>query len=369
MERFEAYAREVNEPYRGITTSGAAAPDLFRIEGSGVSTEPLRSTAEAFLSSLNADQRADVSFPIDAIEWRRWHGLFTLTWRHGLLLQDLLDEQRAAAMRLVQASFSPRGYGVVEDIRRTNELVRELTGLYVDFGINVYWLSIFGTPSADQPWGWQLDGHHLNLHCFVLGDQVVMTPMFVGAEPTTVRHGAFAGIHLFQPEQDHALELMRALTPAQRRQSIVGDALQIELFTGHFRDNLELGFAGAPVREFSDSQRERTLALLRDWIGYMRAGHAEVRWSEVLRHLEETHFGWIGGVEDDEPFYYRLHSPVILIEFSHIPGIAMTGDAPSRNHVHAVVRTPNGNDYGKDLLRQHMVQAHAHPGPASERLL
>ena len=26
---------------------------------------------------------------------------------------------------------------------------------------------------------------------------------------------------------------------------------------------------------------------------------------------------------------------------------------PIRQHIHAVVRTPNGNDYGKDLLRQH----------------
>jgi hypothetical protein len=32
---------------------------------------------------------------------------------------------------------------------------------------------------------------------------------------------------------------------------------------------------------------------------------------------------------------------------------------PNRQHIHAVVRTPNGNDYGKDLLRQHYAQ-HAH---------
>jgi hypothetical protein len=102
------------------------------------------------------------------------------------LLQDLSDWQRTAAMRLVQVSFGPQ---VIEDIRRTNELIRELTGLHVDFGQNMYWLSIFGEPLADRPWGWRLDGHHLTLHCFVLGDQVVMTPMFVGAEPTTVRHG------------------------------------------------------------------------------------------------------------------------------------------------------------------------------------
>ena len=29
---------------------------------------------------------------------------------------------------------------------------------------------------------------------------------------------------------------------------------------------------------------------------------------------------------------------------------------PFREHIHAVVRTPNGNDYGKDLLRQHYMQ-------------
>jgi len=259
----------------------------------------------------------------------------------------------------VQASLSPEGYQVVEDIRRTNELVRELAGLYVGFGQDVYWLSIFGQPSATEPWGWQLDGHHVNLSCFVLGDQIVMTPMFLGAEPTTVRHGKYAGISLFRAEEADAVELMRSLTPAQRRQSIVGQELQMELFTGHFRDNLELQFAGAPAREFSETQRQRMLALLHDWVGYMRPGHADVRWAEVMQHLDETYFGWIGGYEDEEPFYYRVHSPVILIEFSHIPGIAMLGDTPSRNHVHAIVRTPNGNDYGKDLLRQHLEHDHA----------
>jgi hypothetical protein len=37
----------------------------------------------------------------------------------------------------------------------------------------------------------------------------------------------------------------------------------------------------------------------------------------------------------------------------HTPGIVYDNDTPSRDHIHTVVRTPNGNDYGKDLLRQH----------------
>jgi hypothetical protein len=65
------------------------------------------------------------------------------------------------------------------------------------------------------------------------------------------------------------------------------------------------------------------------------------------------------------PFYYRILSPVILIEFDHVSGIVYDNDTPSRDHIHTVVRTPNGNDYGKDLLRQHYSQHdHSHPRTA-----
>ena len=64
-------------------------------------------------------------------------------------------------------------------------------------------------------------------------------------------------------------------------------------------------------------------------------------------------------------YYYRIHSPVILIEFDHQrpANLATFRQGPAscrtRQHIHCVVRTPNGNDYGKDLLRQH-YQSHAH---------
>jgi Protein of unknown function (DUF3500) len=53
---------------------------------------------------------------------------------------------------------------------------------------------------------------------------------------------------------------------------------------------------------------------------------------------------------------------VILVEFDHQSGIMYDNDTPSRDHIHTVVRTPNGNDYGKDLLRQHYARHdHSHP--------
>jgi hypothetical protein len=81
-----------------------------------------------------------------------------------------------------------------------------------------------------------------------------------------------------------------------------------------------------------------------------------VRLGEVTRHLEDMHFAWMGGAEESSAFYYRLHSPVILVEFDHQRGIVFDNDEPSRQHIHTVVRTPNGNDYGRDLLRQHHEQ-------------
>jgi hypothetical protein len=50
---------------------------------------------------------------------------------------------------------------------------------------------------------------------------------------------------------------------------------------------------------------------------------------------------------------------VILIEFDHQQPANLRqpggSNLPQRQHIHVVVRTPNGNDYGKDLLRQHLA--------------
>jgi len=93
----------------------------------------------------------------------------------------------------------------------------------------------------------------------------------------------------------------------------------------------------------------------------MDDGHAAIKMEEVKSHLDETYFAWIGDIGEDAVFYYRIQSPVILIEFDHeLPGPLgqnpdYASDVPTRNHIHTIVRIPNGNDYGKDLLRQHLL--------------
>ena len=146
--------------------------------------------------------------------------------------------------------------------------------------------------------------------------------------------------------------------------------LPSELLLGAFQDNRQIDPAGIRYDELSPEGRERLEALLGTYTGRLRQGHAEIRYDEAKRHLSETHFAWIGPFDDASPFYYRILNPVILVEFDHQSGIMYDNDTPSRDHIHTVVRTPNGNDYGKDLLRQHYAQhdhsyrvlAHLHGG-------
>ncbi len=278
--------------------------------------------------------------------------------RHGVLFEDMSAAQREAALALLRASLSAAGYEAARNVMKLNEVIGEITGKWEDYGEWVYFLSILGTPSTDQPWGWQIDGHHLIVNCFVLGDQVVMTPTFMGSEPVLATSGKYAGTRVFEAEEAKGLALMQALTPEQRQKATIGDGPPYAGFAHHFRDNIQVKAEGIRYDELSSAQQAMLLDLVWVYVGYMRPGHAEVKLDEIKQHLDETYFAWMGGCDDDAVFYYRIYSPVILIEFDHQAGLALDNEKANRNHIHTVVRTPNGNDYGKDLLRQHYALHH-----------
>ena len=156
------------------------------------------------------------------------------------------------------------------------------------------------------------------------------------------------------------MNLARTLSAKQRSKAIVSDEVPSGVFTGAFRDNFEMRYEGIKFDDLSSHQQALMFNLIDAYINRMRSDHAQLKMDEIRQHLDETHFAWMGGTDEDSVFYYRVHSPVILIEFDHQNGIFLDNDEPSRNHIHTVVRTPNGNDYGKDLLRQHREQVNHH---------
>ena len=346
----------VAEPFTGVTTDGTVVRGLYALEKTGVPTTPIRAAADAFLAALTAEQRARAVFPLETDAWRRWSNIHPFTMRHGVCLDDLGATPRERALDVVRACLSGRGFASARDVMKLNETILEITGRGDEYGEWLYWISVMGTPSDREPWGWQLDGHHLNLHGLIVGDQVVLTPMFFGSEPVFAESGAYAGTRVFHAEEHGGLELMRTLTREQRERAILARELPPEVFTVAFRDNFELAYTGVRFGDLSSAQQRSLLALVEVYTGRIRPGHAEIRLDEVKRHLADTWFAWMGGVDEDSVFYYRIHSPVILVEFDHQRGIAFDNDEPSRNHIHTVVRTPNGGDYGRDLLRQHHEQ-------------
>jgi hypothetical protein len=354
------------EPYRGVASGGEIASGLFALGPTGVSPALVIDAARGFLASLDPAQRKAASFEIRDEAWRQWSNIHPWLMRHGVCLADLGHDGREAALALLRESLSAAGYRTARDVMRLNEHALEITGLPEEYGEWFYWVSIFGEPSAEEPWGWQIDGHHLNLNCFVIGDQLVLTPAFMGSEPVLARFGKYKGTRVFAAEEEGGYALMRALAPDERQQATIGKDLPSELLTAAFNDNRRIDPAGIRYSDLAREGRERLEALLATYTGRIRPGHAEIRWAEAKRHLGETHFAWIGTFDDKSPFYYRILSPVILVEFDHQSGIVYDNDKPSRDHIHTVVRTPNGNDYGKDLLRQHYAQ-HDHSARTQRR--
>ena len=350
------------EAFVGITADGKIDPDLFKITPSGVSTQPVQSATLAFLDSLSESDRAKTTFPIGDDEWRKWANQHSYP-RQGMSFAAMSEAQRKLAFAMIGAGLSAKGLKTTQDIMKLNHTIGEMSGRLGEEGYGqwAYYLTVMGEPSDTEPWGWQFDGHHCVINYFVLGDQVVMTPHFLGSEPVRAESGKFEGTVVLQDEQNAGLAFALSLTAAQREKAVIQkDKDGTNLQTDAFHDNEIIPYAGIAYGDLNPEQQKGLVSLIEHWITHMAEGHARVKMEEVKAQLDRTRFAWIGDMQADSVFYYRIHSPVVMIEFDHQRPIALgRGSAATRQHIHATIRTPNGNDYGKDLLRQHLLD-HPH---------
>lgn len=360
------------EPYVGVTFDGNVVPDLYSLLDSGASGKAAVDAARSYLSTLAPHQRTVAVLPMDSPNWRRWTNAFPTWAPNGLQLGRLAGPQRVAALELIEASLSREGFATVRAAMKLNGALGQLVDDYRDsLQEFAYWLTLFGDPSDGDPWGWQLMGHHVDLHCVFIGSQLVFAPVFLGAEPVETENGSYDGLRSFDAETDRGLDLRRALDPDQETQVSLGRSmltadLPTELagpfngrhLSGAGADNLVLAPAGIPGSALTPDQQDLLLRLVSTYVDRMPVEHARRKLAQVRSHLDQTYFAWRGQHDDTSPFYYRVHSPVILVEYDNHPGIFLDNDEPERFHVHTIVREPNGNDYGKSLLRQHYARFH-----------
>ena len=357
-------ARALGQPFHGLTTSDGIIKGLFPIKSTGASTAQIKEAADGFLATLSTADLSRAHFAITDPEWRDWSnvdvGIFP---RRGISLEEMTEVQKESAWNLLAVALSAEGLEQTQNIMKTEQTLFEINGEPIRYGTEKYYITMMGIPSSENPWGFQLDGHHLVINYFVLGDQVVMTPAFWGGEPVYADAGMYLGNHILQEEQNTGLTLMQSLDSEQKqRATISASKVRNNQVAAANQDNLVLNYEGIKGSDLTSQQRLYLLNVIRSFVGALRDPHAEITMEEVGQYLDDTYFAWVGESVDDSVFYYLIHSPVILIELDHQWPVGTLhknpAGVPTRDHIHTVVRTPNGNDYGKDLLAQHLAREH-----------
>ena len=360
------WAQLLAEPFRGITSDGVVHKGLFTLADEGFDPGPAVAAAGLLLAALSRSERDAIEYPLDADQWREWYNPEWLVNTHGLRLDRTTPEARTAAMQLVRACLSDDGFLKVEQAPSANLYLGEIYDLRHILSEWSFHFLLFGSPSATEPWGWSLYGHHITLNALVLGNQLVLSPTFLGVEPTVIDRGGDDEFRFLRPESERGLALMRSLHPEQRERAVIFAQMRDPAMSpdrwhfvderhlgGAYRDNRVIPYEGVRADEFTPGQRDALLEIVGHFLALAPDPVRAARLAEVSAHLDETWWSWIGGYGDDDPFYYRIQSPVIMLEFDNHSGVWLTNREPAKFHAHTIVRTPNGNDYGKDLIRQH----------------
>ncbi|MGA8499445.1 MAG: DUF3500 domain-containing protein, partial [Xanthobacteraceae bacterium] len=176
----------LSTPFKGLTTDGNIIPGLFALRPESAPTGEILEAVSALLTRLSPEQKKQVCLPIESREREIWQNSIVRYENFGLRLDEAPSVLQDAAMAVVRASLSAAGYEKTRNLMKLNAFLGDLVGAPRLLGEWCYQLHVFGEPSMIEPWGWQLSGHHLVLTCFILGEQMTLTPTFMGAEPRYV---------------------------------------------------------------------------------------------------------------------------------------------------------------------------------------
>lgn len=343
--------------------------------------------AVALLAVLDDPQRGKASFAFADDDERRSWAYFPRDFP-GLPLREMDGAQRKLTHALVASGLSIHAYAQATTIMALDDVLNEIEGRRLDAlrDSGRYFVSIFGAPGGTEPWGWRFEGHHVSLHFTIAGDALISpTPIFLGSNPAEVRHNGRAVIRPCGEEEDLARDLLSSLSPDQKRIAIIGDAAppdivlmnlphvpdvrDFELVPGLRALRAAVEAADAMPRAQRDAIRyeravprglaaaamdapQRALlgALVAAYVERLPADLASIAQAEIERAgIDTTHFAWAGEQAPRRPHYYRLQAPSFLVEYDNTQDDA--------NHVHTVWRDPDG-DFGADILRDHLRQAH-----------
>jgi hypothetical protein len=338
-------------PVRIRLIAAAAAAALMIAAGSRTHTPLVMSNAaHALLNSLTPEQKAIAVFDFNNEERLNWH--FIPRERKGLSYKKMTHEQRPLAMALLNASLSQQGYIKATSIMSLEEIlkIQEKNTPPGRRDPENYFFSIFGSPSENGTWGFRFEGHHVAMNFTIVNNKVASSPMFYGTNPAEVKEGPRKGLRVLGYEEDLGRELVKSLTPEQRKVAIVAEVALKDIITMASRKAaLEGQPSGLSAAKMTAKQRALLQNLLEEYANNVPEQGAAARREQIRKAGTNLNFAWTGGVEKGEGHYYRVQAPAFLVEYDNTQN--------GNNHVHAVWRDFNG-DFGFDLLGNHYTTSH-----------
>ncbi len=309
----------------------------------------MRTAATALLGGLDDAQRekAQLAFSDDAA---RRHLEYRPRPRPGLALADLGTSSRKAVHRLLATALSPHAYAQAMTIVALEEVLDRAEDWRRGRHSNDYWVTVFGSPAADDVWGWRFEGHHISVTMTVLGDQIVPTPIFFGANPARTDYAGRPVVRPLAAEEDLARALLAELTPAARIEAVVATSPPSDIRTSVSpRVDGVLAPLGVGSGVLGTTARGFLEQLVSAYLDRLPPALAAVERARVTG--AELFFAWEGSERVGAGHYYRVQGPDLLIEYDNTDNDA--------NHAHTVLRRPL-SDFGGDVLAAHRADV-PHP--------
>jgi Protein of unknown function (DUF3500) len=301
----------------------------------------MTAAARAFTSALTEPQRHVAIHPLNDDARTQW--TYLPRPRPGVSLLGLGETARKAVHRLLAAALSRHAFAQAVTIMALEEVLdldeHGRRGRHSDD----YRVAIFGTP-GDEAWAWRFEGHHLSVTATVASRQVVVAPLFLGANPARVTYQEHTVVGPLVLEEELARALLAEMTPALRDQAVVADTAPADIRTGT-SPHVDAALAPPGVSGAALLPRARDLCrrLVDVYLDRLAPTLAEQERQQL--RLDEVCFAWEGGLRAGEGHYYRLQAPGLLIEYDNTQRDA--------NHAHTVLRRPS-EDFGAGLLAAHL---------------
>jgi hypothetical protein len=323
-----------------------------RTPDTSAATDPapaMTAAANAWLASLDATQRQTATLPFADRSRTDWHFIPKAS-RKGVQLREMTAPQETLALALLREALSQAGYEKSTAIMELDEILRVTEA---EKARNIrdpkrYYVTLFGQPSAQEPWGISFEGHHLSLNFTIRGGRVVdSTPQFMGANPAVVKTSLPdlppAGHRVLAAEETLAFDLLASLDASQRQTAIIAAQAPKEIRAAGEPQSPAEPPVGLSFDRLTADQQTLLRQLVAVYCGAMPASVAAERLDLIDRAADGwtgIRFAWAGATTPGIGHAYRIEGPTFVIEFVNVQPDAEGNPA---NHIHCVWRDRTGD--------------------------